>query len=175
MNIFILSTGRCGSTTFIKACGHISNYSADHESRLQMTGDSRLSYPDNHIEADNRLTWFLGRLEKNYGDNAFYVHLIRDKNETVNSFVNRSDMGIMKAWREGIHLNPQAEDRKLAEDYIDTANANIELFMRNKSRQMSFRLEQAKADFEIFWQKIHAEGNLNDALQEWNSKHNASQ
>ncbi|MEJ1383421.1 MAG: hypothetical protein RPV21_03475, partial [Candidatus Sedimenticola sp. (ex Thyasira tokunagai)] len=67
MNIFILNTGRCGSTTFIEACRHITNYSAAHESRIQLIGDRRLAYPQNHIEADNRLSWLLGRLEHTYG------------------------------------------------------------------------------------------------------------
>ncbi|MEW8461604.1 MAG: hypothetical protein AB2653_14955 [Candidatus Thiodiazotropha endolucinida] len=78
MNIFILNAGRCGSTTFVQACQHISNYSAAHESRSTLTGKQRLSYPDNHIEADNRLCWLLGRLEREYGNDAYYVHLTRN-------------------------------------------------------------------------------------------------
>lgn len=75
MNIFVLNTGRCGSTTLIKACRHITNYSEAHESRCAMLGRERLNYPPNHIEADKRLVWLLGRLDKEYGDDALYVHL----------------------------------------------------------------------------------------------------
>ncbi|MES9978612.1 MAG: hypothetical protein ABW107_07665, partial [Candidatus Thiodiazotropha sp. 6PLUC5] len=67
MNIFILNSGRCGSTTFIKACEHITNYTTGHETRAHLTGDKRIDYPDNHIEADNRLSWILGRIDNKFG------------------------------------------------------------------------------------------------------------
>jgi len=102
MNIFILNTGRCGSTTFIRACQHISNYSAAHESRLKLIGEQRLQYPPRHIEADNRLSWYLGRLDQRYGDQAFYVHLQRELQATAASYAKRRDFGLMKAFREGI-------------------------------------------------------------------------
>ncbi len=56
MDVFVLCTGRCGSTTFIKACAHITNYTAAHESRTGLLGSDRLDYPGKHIEADNRLS-----------------------------------------------------------------------------------------------------------------------
>ena len=86
MNVFVLNTGRCGSVTFIKACQHISNYTAAHESRSHCIAGERLAFPDNHIEADNRLSWVLGRLDAAYGDNAIYVHLRRDRTDTIRSF-----------------------------------------------------------------------------------------
>lgn len=64
-NVFVLCTGRCGSTTlFAQACQHIENYTASHESKIFLLGDKRLEYSQNHIEVDNRLSWFLGSLEK---------------------------------------------------------------------------------------------------------------
>ncbi|MES9933360.1 MAG: hypothetical protein ABW162_11160 [Candidatus Sedimenticola sp. PURPLELP] len=175
MNIFILNTGRCGSTTFIKACAHISNYTAAHESLCTHTGAARLDYPDNHIEADNRLSWILGRLDNRYGDNAIYVHLGRETEATIRSFARRGEMGIMKAYRQGILLggNEQsAED--IAQDHIDTVESNIELFLKNKSKTMTFRLESAKSDFRTFWRMIGAEGDLDSALAEWDISYNAS-
>jgi len=68
MRVFILCTGRTGSTSIIEACKHISNYTADHESLAKVFGNQRLDYPDYHIEADNRLSWHLGALNKKYGD-----------------------------------------------------------------------------------------------------------
>ncbi len=162
--------------TFIRACEHISNYTAGHESRLKLPGPQRLAYPKNHIEADNRLSWFLGRLDETYGDNAFYVHLTRDVEATVNSFTRRADFGILKAYREGIYLEPKEDDRqKLALDYVETVNANIRSFLNNKSRQMSIPLEQAKNRFPEFWDRIQAEGNLEKALKEWDITHNQSE
>ena len=176
MNIFILNTGRCGSTTFIKACQHIDNYSAAHESRSTLIGEQRLSYPENHIEADNRLSWILGRLDSVYGDKAFYVHLIREKNTTAESFAKRNEFGIMKAYREGILMQEQKTDStlELAQDYIETIESNIALFLKDKTQTLEFSLENAEEDFARFWHCINAQGDLEAALAEWNTSYNAS-
>ncbi len=176
MNIFILNSGRCGSSSFIKVCQHISNYSAAHESRSHLTGSARIIYPDNHIEADNRLSWLLGRLDQQYGDAAFYVHLIRDSSATASSFEKRSQFGIMRAYREGILLNAAKKitDREIALDYLDTVDANIQCFLKDKSRKLTMRLENIQDDFREFWQQIGAQGNLTEALNGWQIHHNAS-
>jgi len=176
MNIFILNTGRCGSTTFIKACEHITNYTAAHESLSTQSGDARFAYPVNHIEADNRLSWFLGRLDEKYADEAFYVHLSRDKQKTIESFSKRADYGIMKAFKEGILLGGDSDlsPHTTAEDYIDTVEFNIKHFLKDKTKKMSFKLEDASQDFEQFYDKISAEGDLNAALKEFNINYNAS-
>ena len=85
MNIFVLCTGRSGSVSLYKICKHIENYTSDHESRKSLD----FSYNENHIEIDNRLCWFLGRLDQTYGDNAIYVHLKRDKNKIAESYSKR--------------------------------------------------------------------------------------
>lgn len=176
MNIFILNTGRCGSTTFIKACQHITNYTSLHESRANLIGNERLQYPDNHIEADNRLSWILGRLDQQYGDTALYVHLSRELAKTAVSFARRSEYGIMKAYKEGILLGGEENqsDHDVALDYIDTIESNIELFLKDKSNSIKFSLESAAEDFKNFWERIGAEGDLESALAEWQVNYNAS-
>ncbi len=175
MNIFILNTGRCGSTTFIQACQHIDNYSASHESLATQTGQQRLAYPESHIEADNRLSWFLGRLDKVYGDDAFYVHLHRDRQQTIESFSKRANFGIMKAYKEGILLAAdQQTPEQIAEDYIETIESNIEFFLKDKTHIMDFYLHNATHDFEIFWNKISAEGDIDKSLAEWTINYNKS-
>lgn len=176
MNIFILNSGRCGSSTFIKACSHIKNYTCAHESLLRETGQERLYYPENHIEADNRLSWFLGRLDNNYADSAFYVHLSRNPQDTANSFAKRIDFGILKAYEQGIllheqHLQPALD---IANDYIETVDSNIKLFLKDKSNKMDISLETIKPDFTEFWNRINAQGNLDAALSQWNINYNAS-
>jgi hypothetical protein len=176
MNVFILNTGRCGSTTFIQACQHINNYSALHESRVTLIGEQRLAYPPNHIEADNRLSWFLGRLEQRFGDAAFYVHLSRDLTATAESFSCRTHFGIMQAYRQGILLGGQQHsDQALAFDYLETVNSNIGFFLKDKTHKMNFRLESAAQDFSEFWERIGAQGDLAKALAEWNTRYNASE
>lgn len=176
MNVFVLNTGRCGSTTFIQACRHISNFSCGHETRVSRLGNERLDYAANHIEADNRLSWLLGRLDARYGGQAFYVHLTRAREATVASFAKRCEFGIMKAYREGILMaEPECcSPEVLAQDYIATVESNIRHFLADKPRQMEFRLEQAKRDFRVFWELIGARGGLDRALSEWDTAYNAS-
>ena len=94
MRVFVLNTGRCGSMTTIKACEHLTNYTAGHETRTGAIGDRRLDYPDRHVEADNRLSWFLGILGERFGDGPLYVHLRRDPEEVAASFLRR-----WRSWR----------------------------------------------------------------------------
>jgi len=87
MRIFVLCTGRCGSMTFAKACSHITNYTSAHESGRYVDW----SYQDNHIEVDNRLSWFLGTLAERYPDSMF-VHLSRNRDAVIESFTRRQTL-----------------------------------------------------------------------------------
>lgn len=177
MNVFVLNTGRCGSTTFIKACAHITNFSSGHETRSHLLGAEHMAYPASHIEADNRLSWFLGRLEETYGDDALYVHLRRDDLTTAKSFVSRYERGIIKAYREEmlLHYAGDKEPMEVALDYVRTVNSNIKAFLRGKPNQMDFTLENAEADFAEFWTRVGATGDLGAALSEWRIPHNATE
>lgn len=176
MNVFVLSTGRCGSTTFVEACNHISNYSAKHESRSHLVGDPHFQYPANHIESDNRLSWLLGRLEDVYGDDAIYVHLKRDDLATAKSFAKRYDDGIIYAYRSSILMRcpDYADPLEVCLDYCHTVNSNIECFLQNKSRKMTMNLASAQEDFRSFWDLIQAEGELEAALSHWSVAYNAT-
>ena len=176
MNVFILNTGRCGSSTFIKACQYITNYTAAHESLSSKTGAQRFDYPGNHIEADNRLSWLLGRLNNKYANNAFYVHLTRNKYDVATSFSKRINFGILKAYEQGILMHEQhlVPSEDIAKDYIETVESNINLFLKDKSNKMDISIETVKTDFTQFWSNIGAEGDLEKALKEWDIKYNAS-
>lgn len=176
MNIFVLTPGRSGSTTFARACSHITNYTAAHESRVGFVGKTRLAYPPAHIEVDNRLVWFLGRLDQAYGDDAFYVHLTRDRLATAKSLLQRYGSGIIGAYAFAIlWKKPYRQDPlEVCLDYLDTVNSNIDLFLQDKTHKMDFSLENAAADFEMFWKTIKAEGDKEAALAEWQRAYNAS-
>ncbi len=176
MNVFVLCTGRCGSHTFIEACNHITNYSAGHETRSRFIGRERLNYGSDHIEADNRLAWFLGRLDKVYGDEAFYVHLTRERQSNAASMSRYMHMGILEAYTDGILMRSsyRNDPMEFSLDLYDTINMNIETFLKDKSRKMNFRLENAQDDFPIFWDKIGARGDLDKALGEWQRTYNKS-
>jgi hypothetical protein len=154
--------------TFAAACEHMTNYTTAHESRARgSVGKIRLSYPDNHIEVDNRLSWMLGRLHKRYGHEPFFVHLKRDREAVARSFLSRmgNKGGIIHTYATSVIINgPQ--DISSCRDYVETVTANIEMFLQDK-RYMEVNLEAVKSDFAIFWKRIGAEGDLKAALKAW--------
>ncbi|MEZ6101298.1 MAG: hypothetical protein R3E01_20395 [Pirellulaceae bacterium] len=177
MNVFVLSTGRCGSTTFVKACQHIRNFSCGHETRAQLIGEEHFDYPPDHIESDNRLSWFLGDLDQRFGKDAFFVHLTRDRDYVAQSYARRMDIGILNGYARGILMEPAADlysSINLARDYCDTVNHNIEMFLKDKPHRMDVRVESVEVDFRHFWDWIGATGDLDAALAEWDTPHNAT-
>lgn len=178
MNVFILNTGRCGSATFAKACSHITNYSSGHETK---SGEliNRLIYPNNHIEVDNRLSWMLGSLAKQYPD-AFYVHLTRNHPEVAESYTHRFKIkiGIMPAFSSGILMRRELprninERSRIASLYTKTVNDNITEFLKDKYH-LKIDIETPAENFSEFWKIIEAEGDKEAALQEFKIKYNAS-
>ena len=177
MNVFILCTGRCGSKTFSKACGEIKNYTIGFESRTQFLGYERLNYTNNHIEIDNRLSWFLGRLDEKYGDDAIYVHLKRKATEVSESYARRYGQGIMKAYRgKGILLgvDKDVDPILIATDYCYTINSNIEMFLKDKTNTIVFNIEQAKKQFPVFCNMITADVDIDNALKHFDKRYNES-
>jgi hypothetical protein len=175
MNVFVLTTGRSGSLTFAEACRHITNYTTGHETRVGLVGAGRLDYPDRHIEVDNRLAWFLGRMEAAFGDSAVYVHLRRDAEATAASHVKRWNKPAMQSYRKGIlwDVDPDTDRLDLARDLTLTMNTNIEYYLRDKTRAMRIDIETAGASFPGFWERIGAEGDLDAALRELQVHHHA--
>lgn len=174
-NVFVLCTGRCGSLTFARACAHATNYTAAHESRTAIVGPDRLDYRPDHIEVDNRLSWFLGRMDDEFGDAAYYVHLQREHVACARSFSHRNGGGIMAGYRHAIAIGAgYVEPLLLAGDLIDTVNANIRLFLKDKTRVMPMHLYLMREQFPRFWEWIDAEGDLGAAMREWDIKHNAT-
>lgn len=173
MNVFVLGTGRTGSLTFSKACRHITNFTSAHTSRVAALGDDRVSFPDNHIEIDGRLSWFLGRLEERFGDDAYYVHLTRDPVKTAASWARRFTVagGMASAYRDGIlsagSLGTSVSREAAAADYVRTVRENVRQFLKDKTHAFHFEFEKADDHFRKFWEWIGAEGDLDAALAEW--------
>ena len=181
-HVFILCTGRSGSVSFIRSCQYITNYSAGHETKAHAFGEDRLDFPEYHIEADNRLSWFLGPLEEKFGDDAVYVHLLRNREATLLSFMNRWGQkgGIIYAFEKGILMTKnrrlsKEEKIQICGDYYDTVNANIRQFLRYKSKTLTLRIENMDTDFKEFWDFIGAEGELNKAIAAFKEPANTSQ
>ncbi|WP_368183892.1 hypothetical protein [Aestuariibius sp. HNIBRBA575] len=178
-NVFVLNTGRCGSTTLYQACSHFDNYTAEHEGLTHQVGPARFDFPTHHIEIDNRLSWVLGRLERAYGNDAAYVHLTRDSEAVAASYAKRSQQGILKSYRDSILMKSKHKSKHIplldfCHDYIDTVTANIEFYLRDKTHVIDFKLENAAVDFDRFIDWIGATGDLTSARAEFDVLHNAS-
>lgn len=173
MNVFVLCTGRCASTTFARACGHMTNFTAAHESRVGSIGEQRLDFPDHHIEVDHRLAFQLGRVDEKFGDAAYYVHLTRDPAATAASWAERFTLGtMMSSYRRGMIGDETVPRRASAVEMVETAAANIRHFLRDKPHVAQVRVEHAEPDFRAFWHWIGAVGALDQALAEWRVRHN---
>ena len=180
MRVFILCTGRCGSTTFIKACKHIENYTASHESLSKRLDETRFDYPDNHIEADNRLSWFLGDLGTRFNNDTLFVHLLRNKEDTTISLNKRwHEYSINRAFVTAICMSSidklsETEKLKACGFYYDTVNNNIRHFLLNQQKKLTINLENIKDDFASFWTLIDAKGDFQAALADLVIHYNAS-
>ena len=181
MNVFVLCTGRNGSYTFFKACEHIENFTVGHEEYTKKLGDDRFDFPRDHIEIDNRLTWHIGEIDSKFGDDAFYVYLKRNKSKVRDSFKKRFKKhdSIISTYSQSIKKTPPEELNKnertqLAEDYIETVESNVDLLWKDKSNTLTIELENINEGFSDFWDRINAEGNLNQALAEFQKSYNAS-
>lgn len=177
MRVFVLGTGRCGTTTFARACEHLSNFSAGHETRARCIGDDRFGYPDQHIEVDNRLTWFLGELGRRFPQ-ARYVHLRRHREEVVDSFLHRwRTRSIIRAFGHQLVLHradwPEERRRDVCRFYVDTVTANVAEFLASRP-SMTIWLHEAAAQFPSFVDWIGGEGDVAAAVAEWAVRYNAT-
>lgn len=178
MNAFILCTGRCGSVTVAKALSHAQNYMVGHESRANRPM-GRLWYPNQHIEVDNRLAWFLGELDARFPE-AVWVHLTREREKVVESYTHRFNVrgGIMPAFASGILRRGPArpsERLEIARLYVDTVTTNILQFLKhqNQDKVVHMRIEHPYDAFAQLWELLKAEGDFNEACAELAQYYNA--
>lgn len=179
MRVFVLCTGRCGSTTFARAAAHATNVTAAHESRAHLLR-GRLDYPDNHVEVDNRLAWFLGGLERRYGDEPLYVHLTRDPEEVAESYSRRFAVraSLARSYANGVVRRPSPpgdQDARLdaARAMVATITENIEAFLATKSRVVRASLPDLRPGFDETWKMAGLEGDLDGAHRALEQVHNA--
>jgi len=169
MQCFCLCTGRCGSLTLVQAFRHATNYTAAHESGR--ANHYALEYPDDHIEVDNRLSWFVGSLAVRFPE-ARWIWLRRDPAAAAASYARRRHSTAIKAINaicQG-HLKGRAE---LAQKLIRTMEENIAEFLRFRPHDVC-RIERAKKDFPPIWRSLGCTGDLAAAVAEFDHRYNAS-
>lgn len=179
MRVFVLCTGRCGSTTLARAAQHATNITAGHETRAHLLW-GRLDYPDDHVEVDNRLAWFLGGLDKRYGDDPVYVHLTRDPEETAQSYSHRwrGPVSLVRAYGNGIvqsrrPLNEDQDWLDVSRSAIAAVTENIEAFLATKSKVVHASLPDLRDGFDEMWKRAGLDGDLDAAHETLTRRHNA--
>lgn len=180
MRVFALTSGRTGSRTFARAMSHQSVFSVAHDSKVSVLDESRLVFPDWHIEIDTRLAWFLGSLDRIYGDVPVFVHLKRNEDDVIRSFYHRETppSSIMYAFAHGIVSN---RDRKTSKRLMEasalmvrTVNDNIEAFLESKSKKVEIHLENPTPGLIELWSLLGIDeseqkkgGGLEKAIEEY--------
>ena len=153
-----------------------------HESRGGKLGEERFAYPQFHIEADNRLCWFLGPLSDRFSEKeVLYVHLKRDFETTVDSFLHRLQnstyrSSIINAFAHGVLMKPgdwtPEEEIEVVRLFVSTIHSNIELFLAARN-SITVELEDGGSSFDLFLDEISAEGDLAMTRNTWQKIHNA--
>lgn len=179
MNVFVTGTGRCGTMTFSKACGHITNFSSGHETKAGKPLSGRLDYRPQHIEVDPHLTWIIGPIIARYPD-AFFVHLQRDRDAVVESWrrrgirPNRGAAPLVNTMFQCDCQNLTTREYTAALELLyDGINSNLALALAN-TNSMHIWLHDAKARLPEFWERIGAEADLGAAIREFDRHYNAS-
>jgi len=168
MRVFVTGTGRCGSVTFARAAGHLTNYTAAHETHWgRQLPPPAVDYPDNHVEVAPQLVYFLPDLVRRYPGSR-WVHLIRnDRAACVESMADwcRPEMaGFGRQWFNN------GDAVAGARAFYAATNDLIEALVPAALR---FEIEQPARGWPVFWNWIAGEGNYEAGLREFRTRHNA--
>lgn len=174
MRVFVTGTGRCGTVCFKVACQHITNYTVGHE-----TWNGLMEYPDNHIEINPQFRHCLYHLISKY-PNSLFIHLIRNKADTVRSLVALSGGAVVEAYRllyPSIIENTTLE--AAAERFWEAENELIQLQLLYSIQPppafLTMHLETIKDQWAEFWDMISATGDYSASLAEWDTPKNTTQ
>ena len=168
MNVFIISPGRTGTTTFSKSLKKIEGYTSSHESRVDMLGDERINYPLMHIECDNRLVFFLPSLTEKFCKNSVLVCLNRNPSDIALSYNKRwQKINIMKAYSQGILMRRlNRNNQYVCRDYVDYCYFNINWFSKFWNDFICIELESPVQGVELLLKTINKESYLDAIIKD---------
>lgn len=167
MRVFVTGTGRCGTTTFSKACSRITNFTSGHETRWGPKGDSSLAFPDNHIEVDPHLFWRAPELLWEFPD-AKWVLLVRKKEGCVRSLMKTAGI---HDWIKLAYGRP-VDLEEACGAYYDSVNHWMAPMMANVDG-ITMHLERLSTQWYDFWEWIGAEGDFDASVAELSVRYNA--
>lgn len=141
MHIFVVGTGRCGTSTFYQACLHIKGFTVGHESSAGRIPS--WTYPDKHIEISSQLVYGIPKLRQRYAD-AKWVHLIRAREPCVESLA-RQCYDAMKAFSfQWFQCDHPVDVVKAAGQFYDLTNELIEFSLSDLPAEQRFKIEIEK-------------------------------
>jgi len=129
-----------------------------------------LLYPDDHIEVDPPLAFWIPELRRRYR-RAKWVHLVRSEADCVESLANRETRTVRDFGRMLYHWE-EVDATSGAKALYDVINGLcVELLPKTAFR---LEVETAKEHWRDCWDWMGCQGDFEGSLDEWNTKHNGS-
>lgn len=174
MRIFVVGTGRCGTSTFYHAAKHATNYHVGHESRAGRREPNDYIYPDQTLEISCHLSFAVPLLyERNGFHDVKIVHLVRERRPCIESLARVKDA--LQSLAFGIQqCKPKSDTEHLAwaEWWYDLVNENISA---TAWHPFEFQMEAAEDFWPDFWMWAGCEGDFDASMEEWRRKYNAGE
>ena len=170
MQIFVVGTGRCGTSTFYNACQHVTNYTCRHEICYLHLIKQQLI---NAIEVNGGLTFFIPQLRRQY-QRAKWVHMIRDREACIKSLAEQAGQSV-RYWAN-VWLQWESSDAELpvaAGLFYDSVN---DLIVSQLPEVFTFRLESAyEQDWPEFWDWAKCKGRFESSRVVWRRHYNSGE
>jgi hypothetical protein len=153
VNVFVVGTGRCGTSTFYQAARTIVGFTAGHETTAGTVPSWQ--FADQHIEVAAQLVYGIPRLRATYPD-ARWVHLVRDREPCVRSLARQCWESMAAFAKQWFLCDHPADVALAAEQFHDLTNELIEALLPPDAT-MKIRVEELVEAWPRFCEWIGAE------------------
>jgi hypothetical protein len=180
MRIFVVGTGRNGSSTFYHAASHATNFQVNHET-WRSKSPSNSCYVDvrdkkrDQIEISSSVPFFIVQIMRKYPESKF-IHLVRRRTKCRDSLVEHHTSR-MRAWAWNWFSDREPKMKNVAGAYYDaTAESLHSLLPRDQT--LTLPLEEAKTRWAAVWEFMDCEPGVDSpefaaSLAEWDRRYNA--
>lgn len=146
MRVFVVGTGRCGTSTFYQAAKSIEGYTCGHESEAARIPS--WTFPDNHVEVAAQLVYAIPLVLEKYPDSK-WVHLIREREACVDSLAHQVWASMAAFAQQWFMCDHPADVVKTAAKFYDMTNALIPALVPEK-QLMTIHLETLRRQWPDF-------------------------
>lgn len=175
MRVFVVGTGRSGTSTAYHALQHVAKHTVGHESRAGIL--LHHEYPENHIEVSSQLIPEIVQLALQY-PNAKWIWLKRGKSATVRSIATQCPDAMAAYGFQWFQVVVKKEEPRRSEQLLQIAELYYDAMYSLLSSLLPtdaycLHIETIKDQWEACW-KYHAwEGDFQASLSAWNRHYNA--